>query len=202
MYVLLFSKRCDLGITKNYRGITLTSIAVKIYFAQFLNYIKPEIKKILWKNQNDYRRNRSTTSQILTIHRIIKGVRAKIYKQFCCVLFEDFSKEFDSIHRGKIKQILLAQGLLKETVTTIMMQESNGSLTWWRHRLLWQCHKSFARRYISTFFYNLPMTSIDLIKENGQAFKKARSWRYPAETTINANYADDLELLSNTPTQA
>ena len=60
-----------------YRGITLTSIAAKIYNALLRNRIEPKIDNILRKNQNGFRRNRSTTSQILTIRRILEGVRAK-----------------------------------------------------------------------------------------------------------------------------
>ena len=41
------------------------------------------------------------------------------------LLFIDFSKVFDSIHRGKMEQILLANGLPKETVTAIMMLYKN-----------------------------------------------------------------------------
>ena len=41
------------------------------------------------------------------------------------LLFVDFSKAFDSIHRGKMEQILLANGLPKETVAAIMMFYQN-----------------------------------------------------------------------------
>ena len=37
----------------------------------------------------------------------------------------DFSKAFDSIHRGKMEQILLANGLPKETIADIMMLYKN-----------------------------------------------------------------------------
>ena len=70
--ILPFPKKGDLGLAKNYRGIT-----AKIYNALLRNRIEPEIDNILRKNQNGFRRNRSTTSQILTIHRILEGVRAK-----------------------------------------------------------------------------------------------------------------------------
>ena len=88
----------DLGIVKNYRGITLTSRAAKSYNALIRNRIEPKIDKILRKNQNDFRRNRSTTSQILTIRRIQEGVRAKNLK--ATILFVDFFKAFDSIQDG------------------------------------------------------------------------------------------------------
>ena len=39
-----------IGTTKNYRGITFTSIAAKVYNALFLNRIKLEIEKIIRKN--------------------------------------------------------------------------------------------------------------------------------------------------------
>ena len=75
--ILPFPKKDDLGLAKNYRGITLTSIAAKIYNALLRNRIEPKIDNILRKNQNGFRRNRSTTSQILTIRRIFESVRAK-----------------------------------------------------------------------------------------------------------------------------
>ena len=41
------------------------------------------------------------------------------------ISFIDFSKAFDSIHRGKMKQILLAYGLPKETIAAIMILYKN-----------------------------------------------------------------------------
>ena len=41
------------------------------------------------------------------------------------LLFVDFTKAFDSIHRGKLKQILLAYGPPKETVAAIMILYRN-----------------------------------------------------------------------------
>ena len=45
-------------------------------------------------------------------------------------------------------------------------------------------------------------TSIDKIRENGFELTKRRSKRYPAKTITDADYADDLALLANTPNQA
>ena len=99
--ILPFPKKEDLGLAKNYRGITLTSIAAKIYNALLRNRIEPKIDNILRKNQNGFRRNRSTTSQILTIRRILEGVRAKNLR--ATLIFVDFTKALDSIHRGKME---------------------------------------------------------------------------------------------------
>ena len=45
-------------------------------------------------------------------------------------------------------------------------------------------------------------TSIDKIRENGFELTKQRSKRYPAKTITDADYADDIALLANTPNQA
>ena len=45
-------------------------------------------------------------------------------------------------------------------------------------------------------------TSIDKIKENGFKLTKKRSSRYPAKTITDADYADDIAILANAPTQA
>ena len=121
--ILLFPKKGDIGLAKNYRGITLTSIAAKIYNARLRNCIEPKIDNILRKNKNGFWRNRSTTSQILTLRRILEGVRTKNIQ--ATLLFVDFTKAFDSIHRGKMEQILLAYGLPKETVAAITILYRN-----------------------------------------------------------------------------
>ena len=45
-------------------------------------------------------------------------------------------------------------------------------------------------------------TSIDKIRENGFELTKKRSRRHPAKTITDANYADDIAILANTPNQA
>ena len=45
-------------------------------------------------------------------------------------------------------------------------------------------------------------TSINNIKENGFELTKKKSRRYPAKTITDADYADDISILANTPNQA
>ena len=45
-------------------------------------------------------------------------------------------------------------------------------------------------------------TSINKIKENGFELTKKRNRSYPAETIIDADYADDIAILANTPNKA
>ena len=207
--ILPFPKKGDLGLAKNYRGITLTSIAAKIYNALLRNRIEPKIDNILRKNQNGFRRNRSTTSQILTIRRILEGVRAKNLQ--ATLLFVDFTKAFDSIHRGKMELILLAYGLPKETVAAIMILYKNTKLkvrspdgdTEYFDIVAGVLQGDTLAPYLFIICLDYVLrTSIDKIRENGFELTKKRSKRYPAKTITDADYADDLALLANTPNQA
>ena len=102
-----------------------------------LNRIRPEIDPILRKNQNGFRTNRSTTGQILTIRRILEGVKSKNLP--LTLFFIDFSKAFDTINRNKMKEILLKYGIPEESLCNYdALQEYsfNGSITRWRYTLL------------------------------------------------------------------
>ena len=202
-----FPKKGDLGLAKNCWGITLTSIVAKIYSALRHNCIKPRIEKILRKNQNGFRRNRSTTSQILTIRRIL-GIRAKNLEAI--ILFFDFSKAFDSIYGGKMEQILLAYGLSPKTVTAIMMIykntkvkvcSSDGDTYYFDIAAGVVQGDTLAPYLIIIRLDNMLRTSIDKMKDNGFKLTK-ESRRYPAQTITDAGYADDIMLLANTPAQA
>ena len=182
---------------------TLISIAAKIYNALLLNCVKPEIEKILRKNQNGFWKKWSPTSQILTIRQTI-GVCAK--NLVVPLLFVDFSKPFDFIHRGKMEEILQAYGLLKETVTAIIMLYKNMNVKQMEIQtsltlLLVFCSTLALYLFIICLDYILWML-IDLMKENGFPLKKPRSRWYPVETILDADYADDIVFLANTPTQA
>ena len=205
---LPFPKKGDLGLAKNYRGITLTSIAAKIYNALLRNRIEPKIDNILRKNQNGFRRNRSTTLQILTIRRILEGVRGKNLQ--ATLLFVDFTKAFDSIHRGKMEQILLAYSLPKETVAaiTILCRNTKGKVrspdgdTEYFDTVTGVLQRDTLASYLFIIYLDYVLrTSIDKIRENGFELRKKSSRRYPAKTITDTDYADEIAILANTHNQ-
>ena len=104
-------KKGDLTDTNNYRGISLTSLVAKMLNRMILYRIKPEIEKVLRDNQNGFQEGHSTNSYILTLQRILEGVRAKQLPTV--IIFTDFKKAFDSVHRGTLMKILLACGIPK-----------------------------------------------------------------------------------------
>ena len=195
--ILPFSKNGDLGLAKNYRGITLTCIAAKIYNALQRNCIEPKIENILRKKQKGFQRNRSTTSQILTIRRILEVVRAK-YLQ-ATTLFVDFAKAFDAIHRGKMEKILLAYGLPKETVVAIMILYRNtkvkirspeGDTDYFDIEAGVLQEDTLAPYLFIICLDYVLRTSIDIMKGNGFKLTNERSRRYLTKTIRDADYTD------------
>ena len=89
-------KSGDLTNTNNYRGISLICIIAKIYNRLILNRIRSVIDLKLRINQNGFRPERTTVAQILSLRRIIEGVKANNLPAI--LTFIDFKKAFDSIH--------------------------------------------------------------------------------------------------------
>ena len=150
-----------------------------------------------------------STAQILTIRRILEGVRAKNLQ--ATLLFVDFTKAFDSIRRGKMEQILLAYGIPKETVaaitilyrnTKMKVRSPDGDTEYFDIAAgVLQGDTLAPYPFIICLDYAL-RTSIDKIRENGFEMTKKRSSRYSAKTITDVDYADDIVILANTPNQA
>ena len=82
-----------------------------------LNRIRPAIEPHLRINQNGFRPERKTTSQILALRRLIEGIKDKNLSAI--ITFIDFKKAFDTIHRGKLMKILKAYGIPDRFVRAI-----------------------------------------------------------------------------------
>ena len=108
-------------------------------------------------------------------------------------------------------QILLANGLPEEIITAIIMQYKNMKVKF--------CSPDEVTDYfdivtgvlqgdtLAPYLFIISLdyvlqTSIDLMKENSFTLAKARSRRYPTQTIKDADDADNISLLANTPTQA
>ena len=128
------------------------------------------------------------TSQILTIRRILEGVRAKNLQ--AKLIFFDFTKAFDSIHRGKMEQILLAYGIPKETVAAITILYRNTKVkvrspdgdTEYFDIVAGVLHGDTLVPYLFIICLDYVLrTSIDKIKENGIELRRKEAKDTPQQ---------------------
>ena len=105
--------------TENYRGISPSCIAAKLSNKMTLNRIRSKIDKHLRSNPNGFWPGRSTTAHMLALRRLIdhEGVKSHNLKAF--LVFTDFKKAFDSVHEGRVLQILRAYDIPEKQIGAI-----------------------------------------------------------------------------------
>ena len=149
--LLPIPKDGDLSDTNNYRGIALSAVAAKIANKLILNRIRPLIDKHLRTNQNGFRPGRSTIAHILCLRRLIEGVKSNNLK--CILIFIDFRKAFDSIHRERMMTILKAYDIPDKLLTAINLMYTNTKarvLSPDGNRVVRDSGWGIARRYFGT----------------------------------------------------
>ena len=110
-----------------------------------------------------------------------------------------------------MEQILLAYGLLKETVAAIRILYRNTKVkigsadgdTEYFHIAAGVLQGGTLSLYLFIICLDYVLrTSIDKIRENGFELTNKRRRMYPAKTITDTDYADDIAILANTPNQA
>lgn len=202
--IIPFPKKGDLSLATNYRGISLLSIAAKIYNKLILNRLVPKVEPLLRNNQNGFRRGRSTLSQILTLRRIIE--ECKFCNLDVILIFIDFSKAFDSIDRTTMFEILELYGIPSQIVDAIKVLYTNNSSTILSpdgetpafdiKAGILQGDTLAPFLFIIVVDYVLRM-SLDLSKDKGLEVKPRRSSRHPAEYITDTDFADDISIISS-----
>ena len=120
MNIVHVPKSGDLSNTNNYRGISLICIIAKIYNRMILIRIRSAIDLKLRINQNGFHPKRTTVAQILTLRRIIEGVKTNHLPAI--ITFIDFKKAFD---RAKMMRTLKAYGIPPNLLRAIESMYSN-----------------------------------------------------------------------------
>ena len=99
------------------------------------------------------------------------------------LIFVDFTKAFDSIHRGQMEQILIAYGIPKETVAAITIPYRNTKV-------------KVRSPDGDTEYFDI----VAAVLAGHASFIPL--YHLSAKTITDADYADDIAILANTPDQA
>ena len=161
------------------------------------------MEPLLIKNQNGFRRGRSTLSQILRIRRLIE--KSQPYNKDLALIFVDFSKAFDSVDRDKMFEILGLYGittkiinaikvLYTDTISSILKSDGETEPFSILSGIL-QGDTLVPFLFIILVDYVLRM-SVDKIHNKGYELKPQQSSRHPAGHLTDADFADDIALIS------
>ena len=201
--IIPIPKKGDLSKGGNYRGISLNAVIAKIVNRLILNRIQPILDPFLRPNQNGFRPGRTTTSQILALRRIIEGVKSN--KLPAVLLFLDFRKAFDSIHRGKMLKILKAYDIPEELINAISKLYENtksrvlspdGETDWFDISagvLQGDTLAPYLFTIVLDYVIRLALETRD--EPLGFTVKHRRSRRHPAVTISDLDFADDIALI-------
>ena len=203
-------KSGDLSNEGNYRGIALSAIAAKITNKMILNRIQPVLDPLLRPNQNGFRPGRSTSAHILALRRVIEGVRSHNHKAI--IVFVDFKKAFDSVHRSKMIEIIRRYGvpnklvdaidqLYKDTYASVL---SPDGLTEQFEIKAGVLQGDTLAPYLFALVVDYAMRETIQCDEEKLGFEihPRKSRRHPAITVTDMMFADDIALLSNEIAQA
>ena len=115
--IIKLPKKGDLSNCNNWRGITLLSITSKIFGRIILRRITGAIDSILRQEQTGFRKGRSCMDHIFTLRQIIE--QSEEWNSALYIVFVDFEKAFDSVHRDSMWRILRHYGIPDKIVRVI-----------------------------------------------------------------------------------
>ena len=192
-------KKGNLQLMTNYRGISLMSIAAKVYNKIIFNRLIPVVDKILRRNQAGFRKGRSCIQQIHILRRIIEGATARGIPFF--ITFIDFKKAFDSICRKTMFAILRHIGIPDQIVQAIkVLYDDSNSKVFVDGQYSKEFKVTTGVLQGDVLAPSLFIIVIDFVmrqseKDFGIITHPRKSSRHPVKRLNDLDYADDIALL-------
>ena len=122
--IVKIPKKGDIAICANNRGITLLSIAGKVFCTLVLLRIRDAVDERLRENQAGFRKGRSCSDQCFALRQLVeKSLEFQIPVK---INFIDFKAAFDSIQRDSLWKIVESYGLPRKLIN-IMKNTYDGS---------------------------------------------------------------------------
>ena len=199
--IVYIPKKVNSTTLDNQRGIAKTCSSAKLFNKVLLSRLKPIIDPQLSQCQSGFRAGRSTTEQLMALRCVIDTCR--VTNMTASLVFVDFGKLFDTLHRSSIPVILSQYNVpicLISDVTQLYSDTSPcvstelGPTEWFKTTSgVVQGDTLSPYLFIVLLDYALKKTLLDdvgfvVCKQNGR--------RHPAIHIGALAYADDICLLA------
>ena len=205
--IIPLPKKGDLSLMTNYRGISLMSIAAKVYNKILLNRIRPHVDPLLRSNQAGFRPGRSCAQQIHILRRVMEGFNE--YQLPLTVTFVDFKKAFDSINRSVMFAVLRHYGIPQTLVNAIQVLYTNSSSAVMVDGGIsepFDVTTGVLQGDVLAPFLFIILVDYLLNKasgpDSGVVTCPRQSRRYPAKVLNDLDFADDIALLESSMPRA
>ncbi|KAI8509483.1 hypothetical protein Bbelb_133310 [Branchiostoma belcheri] len=202
--IIPLPKKGDLTLMTNYRGISLMSVAAKVYNKILLMRIKEHVDPILRKNQAGFRPSRSCAQQIHILCRIMEGFLS--YQLPLTVTFIDFKKAFDCINRRVMFSVLRHYGIPEVIVNAIQVLYYNsksavfvdGNISDPFQVTTGVLQGDVLAPFLFIVLIDYLMSESTKGTDSGVVTHPRQSRRHPAQTLNDLDFADDIALLEST----
>ena len=123
--IVFMPKKDNSTALDNQRGIAKTCSSAKLFNKVLLSRLKPIIDSQLSQCQSGFRADRSTTEQVMALRCAIDTCRET--NMTASLVFVDFSKAFDTLHRSSIPVILSQYNVPNCLISDIIQMYSDTS---------------------------------------------------------------------------
>jgi hypothetical protein len=196
----------------NYRGISLLSIAGKVYAAILLHRVSTQVDGQLHEAQCGFRKSRGTVDAIFTL-RSLSAAHAE-HKQCMAVAFVDYSKAYDCINRAALWRVLRLYTVHQHIIDLLEDLHTNTAAA---VRLAGKIGPEFpvssgvrqgcviAPVLFNVFIDHIVKKALDMMPEGAGVSVVTRAGgtvlSSSVERIVMLMYADDLCLFSHDPAQ-
>jgi hypothetical protein len=195
--IIQVPKKGNLSDCNNWRGITLLSIPSKILCSIIVQRVAPALDRVLRKEQAGFRKGRGCTEQIFTLRNILE--QSAEWQRQVYIMFVDYEKAFDSLHRDSLWRILRAYGIPSKIINIIKQFYHHFHCSVGKSDLTFEVKSGVRQGCVLSGL--LFITAIDwVLSKATEDSRRGIRWT-PFSQIEDLDYADDLALMSHTERQ-
>jgi hypothetical protein len=200
-HLIKLPKKGNLKECKNYRGITLLSVVVKVINRILPTRLLKALDEKLTEQQAGFRKDRSCTDKIAALRIIIE--QSLEWNTSLFLNFVDFEKAFDSLDRELLWNLMAHYGIHQKFINIIMNSYSNMQCRVIHESKLTESFdvKTGVKQgcLLSPFLFLLAIDYI--MRESTEGKRNGIQWTMWQQLDGDLDFADDITLISSTQHQ-